>query len=296
MVSNMKTSLFALSLAALATGPVLAQDSATATTPDSTGAAEQQARDDAAQVLDEAIAALDETGAAIKALGEDRVDDAVAALERAIGKLEVTLADNPELALAPVAVTSSVIDIAATPSEIKAMRNQALRLMKDHRLQQARVIVTGLASEIDISTTYIPLETYPLALKSAAALAKDGQKEDALAVLDAALGTLVVVDTAIPLPLLRAGVLIDKAKGLSEKADRSDDENAQLASLLDQIDREIARGEALEYGGPGAFDDIRAEMRVIRDKVSGGGSGEGFFDKLKGLFGTLGREHAAASQ
>ncbi len=304
MLSNWRTPLVALSLAALTAQGVLAQDTtmpAPAQTDqgspaNTTEAAEAQARDDTATVLEDAIVALEETSNAITALGEDRTDDAVAALERAIGKLEITLAANPDLALAPVDVTSSVIDIAATPEEITALRKQALRLMKDHQLQLARTIVTGLASEIDVTTTYIPLDTYPLALKSAAALAKDGKKDDALAVLDAALGTLVVVETVVPLPLIRAQFLIDQAKGLSEKADRSAEEAARLASLLDQIDTEIARGEALEYGGAGAFDDIKAEMRVIRDKLADGGSGEGFFDRLRGLFSQVGRDHAAASQ
>ena len=298
---NWKATILALSLASLTGLPALAQENVapatdTNATTTANSAAEAEARNQADQVLTDAIAALEETANAIKALEDDNAQEATAALERALGKLEVTLAANPGLSLAPVDVATTVIDVTATPDEIRAMRDKALRLLRDHQLQLARTTITGLASEIDIATTYIPLGTYPLALKSAAALIKDGQNDAALAVLGNALGTLVVIETALPLPLLNAGLLIDDAKELSEKADRSDEENTRLAALLDALDMEIAKGEALEYGGPGAFDPIRDEMKQIRAATDNGGSGKGLFDKLKELFGGVGRDHAAASK
>ncbi len=296
--TSWKTPLLALTLAGFSL-PALAQDGATALA-DTPNEANEAARNEALQqsdaVLADALAALEETANALKALEADRPDEATAALERAIGKLEVTLAANPGLALAPVNVASSITDIQASPSEITALRQEALRLMKDHQLQLARRLVTGLASEVTISTTYLPLATYPLALKSAAALIAGGDTETAIAVLGNALDTLVVIDTALPLPLLTAGMLIDEARKLSEKPDRSDEENARLGALLDAIEAQVAKGEALEYGGAGAFDDIRAELEVVRAATSDGGSGEGLLDKLKALFGKLGRDHAAAAQ
>ncbi len=293
---NWKNTILALSLASLASVPAVAQDQAkTDMQAQDNAAAEAQARSDADQVLEDAIAALDKTGEAIKALAEDRNDDAVAALEVATGKLEVVLEQNPGLELAPVDVATTVLDIAASPADIERTRKLAARLIDDDQLQLARPIISTLASEIDISTTYIPLGTYPLALKSAAALIKEGNTDEAAAVLANALNTLVVVDTVVPLPLLNAQLLIEEAKVLSAKADRTDDENAKLALLLDALDTQIAKGEALQYGGPDAFDPLKDEMKEIRKKVADGGSGEGFFDKLKGLFQDLGREHADAA-
>ena len=292
--ANWKNTFLALAMASVAL-PALAQDPAAPASDDSSAAqSEALAQSDA--VLSGALTALEETANAIKALEADKPDEARAALELAIGKLEATLAANPDLALAPVNVTSSVLDIQATPSEIRALRKEALRLMKDHQLQLARRLVTGLASEVDVSTTYLPLGTYPLALKSAVALIASDDTDAAIAVLGNALDTLVVVETALPLPLLNAGLLIDEAKGLSEKADRSDEENTRLTALLDAIEVQIAKGEALEYGGAGAFDDIRAELKTVRAATSDGGSGTGLLDKLKGLFGKLGQDHAAAAQ
>ncbi len=290
---NWKNTVLALALAAL---PAAAWAQEQTATPPSAQAQEQaQHQQQAEQNLAEAIAALEETANAIKALQEDNPAEAKAALERAIGKLEVTLAANPEMTLAPVDVATSVIDVTASPAEIRALRNEALRLMRDHQLQLARNLITGLASEIDISTTYIPLGTYPLALKSAAALIESGDNASAIEVLGNALGTLVVVETVLPLPLLNAESLIAEARELSEKEGRSEEENARLAALLDALDVQIARGEALEYGGAGAFDSIRAEMKEIRRATRDGGFGTGLFDKLRGLFGDVGRDHAAAS-
>ncbi len=282
---NLKNTVFALSLASLVAAPLAAQE---VPEPTANQTAEDTARDAATQVAEEALAALTETGNAIKALEDGDNDAAVAALERAIGKLEVTLATTPEMTLVPVDLTSNVLDVAATPDEIYAAKREALRLLKNNQLQLARPIIEQLASEVDVSVTYIPLATYPLALKSAAALIKADQTDEAAQVLANALSTLVVVTTVEPLPMLRASALIDEAAALSEKADRSDEDNARLAALLDSIDAEIAVGEALEYGGKDAFEPLKAEMEAIREATGNGGAGEGFFAKLKGLFGRFG--------
>ncbi len=282
---NLKNTVFALSLASLVAAPLAAQE---VPEPTANQAAEDAARDAATQVAEEALAALTETGNAIKALEDGDSDAAVAALERAIGKLEVTLAANPDMRLVPVDLQSRVLDVAASPTEIYAAKREAKRLLDDNQLQLARPIIEQLASEVDVSVTYIPLATYPLALKSAAALIKAEQTDEAAQVLANALSTLVVVTTVEPLPMLRAVALIDEAAALSENAERSDEDNARLATLLDAIDVEIAVGEALEYGGEGAFDLLKAEMETIREATGNGGSGDGFFGKLKGLFGAFG--------
>ncbi len=279
---NWKNTVLALSLAGLAMSPALAEETTTKSAANQ--AAETTARDSATQVMEDALQALKETDAAIKALADDKNDEAIAAIERAVGKLEVTLTHNPDLALVPVDVQTTVLDSAMTPEQINATKRAALRLMKNHQLQQARMLITPLASEVDIDVTYIPLGTYPLALKSAAALIKDGKVEDAKTVLGNALATLVVLQEVQPLPMLRAAVLIGEAAKLSEKADRTDKENARLAKLLDALDVEIALGKALEYDTAEVFEAFEDQMKDIRKKTKNGGSGEGFFTRLKEMF------------
>ncbi|HGG03992.1 MAG TPA: YfdX family protein [Aliiroseovarius sp.] len=292
---NWKKSILALSLATLVAAPIAAQEPAVVDQDTANATAETAARDAATPVFQDAIDALKETDTALKALGDGDKDAALAALERAIGKLEVTLAQNPDMALVPVDVNTTVLDVASSPEAINAAKREALRLMKDHQLQLARVIISSLASEIDIDVTYIPLATYPLALKSAVALIGDDKIDDATTVLYNALSTLVVARDVQPLPFLRAGLLIDEAATLSEKTDRDDDENARLSTLLAAIDTEIAIGEALEYGDKDAFEPLKEQMLEIRAKTDNGGAGTGFFTRLKDLFGGLGRDHSAAA-
>lgn len=292
---NWKNNVMALALASLAATPLVAQGADNDVKATENAAAETQAREQASPAIDEAVAALTETGNALKALEEGKNDEAVAALERAIGKLEVVLARYPELALAPVDVISTVVDITASPAAITRLRKEALRLMKSDQLQLARPIINDLASEVVVRTTSIPLATYPLALKSAAALVKDGKVDDAKLVLAQGLNTMVVEEVVSPLPLLRAAVLIEHAMALSEKEDRSDEENETLAALLDALDLEIARGEALQYGGKDAFGPLKDEMREIRKATSDGAFGKGFFDKLSRLFDGLGKSHNEAA-
>lgn len=299
-----RASLIALTLMALPFGPGFAQDNGAGQAPaeaaqaqaEANRAAEERAVAAGRQTVEEAVAALDETAKAIEALKKNDTETAAAALERAIGKLEVVLTRDPELTLAPVDVASVVVDIVATPEEIEAARKEALRLMKDDQLQRARPLVSALASEVQIETTLIPLGTYPLALKSAAALIKDGKVEDGIAVLENALATLVVERTILPLPVLRAGILIDEAKALAEKQDRSDDEENRLGMLLDALDLEIAKGRALQYGTEETFDALEEEMEAIRAKLDKGDEGKGLFDKLTGMFEKVTRETAAAAK
>ena len=279
---NWKNTVLALSMAGFAMAPALAEETTTKSAANQ--AAETTARDGATQVMEDALQALKETDAAIKALADKKNDEAIAAIERAVGKLEVTLTHNPDLALVPVDVKTTVLDTALTPEQINTTKRAALRLMKDHQLQKARMLITPLASEVDIDVTYIPLGTYPLALKSAAALIKDDKVKDAEAVLGNALATLVVLQEVQPLPMLRAAVLIAEAAKLSEKADRTDKENARLAKLLDALDAEIALGKALEYDTAEVFEAFEEQMKDIRKKTKNGGSGEGFFTRLKEMF------------
>ncbi len=296
-MSNRKISSLIPAAALLAALPAQGQEPQPEGAPQAraNALAEAQARASADAVLEDALQALDETGRALEALTGGNPEEAAAALETAIGKLEAVLERNPGLALAPVDVATAVHDIAASPADIRRARVRAMQLLEDNQLQLARPIISGLASEIVITTTYIPLGTYPLALKSAAALIRDDSPDTAAQVLANALGTLVVIDSVLPLPLLNARTLIDEARTLSEKAARSDAENARLSALLAAIEAQIARGEALEYGGRGAFDPLKAEMKEIRRRTADGGSGTGIFDRLSELFEQIGREHADAT-
>jgi len=247
-------------------------------------------------LIAEAVEALQETESALGLLAAGKTDQARAALARATGKLEVVLAADPDLALAPVDVQATVHDVVIGPVEAEAVRRQAEEALDQGRLQDARRMIAELASEHVISVTNIPLATYPLALKQAAALIHAGRTGEAVATLETALGTLVIERTIIPLPLLRAEALLDEARPLAEKPQRSGAENDRLRRLLAAARRQIELARALGYATSKDTDALFEELTTIERRTEGQGSGAGLFDRIKALFAKGNRESNKAPE
>lgn len=234
------------------------------------------------EILEEAGSAIRETKNALKALDEGKNKDALTALERATGKLEVILAREPELALAPLSANTVINDILVDIEAIKALRKKIDDALDDGRLQEARRLIKNLASEKVISITNIPLVTYPNAIKLAVKWIDDGNIEEAKQVLQAALNTLVVTDIIIPLPVTTAEKLLEQAEKLAEKTDRNEEENKRLADLLKNTRIKLEFAQALGYGSKKDFKNLYEQLDEIKDKTKGGKSGSGFFTKIKG--------------
>ncbi len=270
----------------------------TATAPaDATSAKAQAASGDLGKQLAakrkilvaEAISALQETEAALALLAGNDKPGAVEALARASGKLDIVLAADPQLALAPVEVRGAIHDVITTPDAVKALRTRAEAALDDGRLQYARHLIADLASEQVISVTSLPLATYPAAIKQAAALLHDDKPGEAVTVLETALSTLVVEETVIPLPLARAEALLSRAKPLSEKPQRTAEEQSALQSLLADARTQLDLARAFGYATKGDLDALYDALKAIDDKADAKESGKGLFDRLRELFGTANR-------
>lgn len=243
---------------------------------------QDQTADKRKEIVEEAIAALRETQNALQALDKGESNEALAAMERATGKLEVILAREPDLALAPVDVRTMVFDVIASTKVVNAMTDAAEQLLEDGRVQEARSLLTDLRSEYVISMTNLPMATYPQAIKEAVKLVDEEKIDEAKAVLQTALNTLVVTDTIIPIPVANAQFMLEEAQTLAEKKDRSEDESERLKTLLDAAEIEIERAEALGYGTRAQFETFTEQIEQIREKTAGSKSSEkGFFDKIK---------------
>ena len=232
----------------------------------------------------DAVSAMQETEAALELIAAGKADDAIAALERATGKLDIILAADPNLALAPVEVRSIVHDVITAPDVVTALRQRAEAALDEGRLQDARHMIGDLASEHVISVTNIPLATYPAAIKQAAALLHANRPAEAATVLEAALSTLVVQDTVIPLPLVRAEALLDSSRPLAEKPQRTAEENDRLRRLLDAARLQIELAQALGYATKDDLEALSDELKTIQRKTEGQGFGTGLFDRIKELF------------
>lgn len=235
-------------------------------------------------LIADAVEALDETYAALGLLAKQDNDGAADALARATGKLEVVLTAEPGLALAPVAMNVRTYDLIAAPEDVDRLRRRAEEALDDGRLQTGRMLISDLASEHVFSVTNLPLATYPDALKQAAALIKGGRTQEAVAVLEAALATVVVRETIVPLPLVRAQILMERARPIAEQAAQSSGGAAAARPLLVQARRQLDLARALGYGTRADLDDLYDAVEEIEASIDKQDGAPGLFDRLKGLF------------
>jgi hypothetical protein len=233
------------------------------------------------EIIDEAVSAIAETNTALQALEQDKPDQALDALARASGKLNIVLAREPALALAPIDINVTLYNVYNSVDAILKARKQAEDYLEAGEVQKARALIDDLASEMVISVVNIPLKTYPDAISAVVPLIDQRKIEKAKAALRAALDTTVISDRVIPLPLLRADVQLARAEALAEKKKRSEEENKNLARLLDAVGKQLKLAEALGYGDQQDYQKLYSELEEIEGKTKLGGAGEGFFDKIK---------------
>lgn len=233
------------------------------------------------KIFSEAVVAINETKKAIKALEDNKATDAIKALEVAVGKLELILARDPRLALAPVDTEIIIHDLLADLDTVKRIIDRIEDYVEDGEFQKARPLMENLASEEVFRTTNIPLATYPDAIKAAAPLIDQGKIDKAKVALQAALNTLVITKEIVPLPLLRAQNLLKKAEELTENKERTDKQNEALANQLKEVRSQLKLAQLLGYGEKKSFKPLYEQLKKIEDKTSGDKSGKGWFDKIK---------------
>ena len=232
-------------------------------------------------IVKEAVMALDQTGKAIEALKDKKKQEALDALAMAAGKLEIVIAREPKMANAPIDVRVEEFDLYASVDTVKKAVKTAEDLLEDGEVQLARAILADLASEIDLVITSLPLVAYTDTIKDVAKLVDADKYDEALQSLYELLSTMVVTRNVIPLPLLRAEILLDKADKLAVKENRSEQENKELKTLLDDAENQIGMAEALGYGKKDDFKSFYAQLKEIRKKTKDGKFGAGFMDGLK---------------
>jgi hypothetical protein len=238
----------------------------------------QQAEQDAGKNLDQdAIAAIAETRNAIKAIAGGQTDQALAAIERAAGKIDILVARNPANGVIPVATEVKIINTA--PDDLE-MIQQLAAAVKDAVRQRdfpaARVVLGRLMSEIRVRTYNLPLASYPIALKEAARLLAAQKPQEASAVLATALNTLVAIESVRPIPVAVAQTAIEGAQQLSEQ----DKEGAK--QLLAVARAELDRAKELGYAGNDEeYSSLNEAIASIDKQLNGNESTASAFAKLK---------------
>jgi hypothetical protein len=238
----------------------------------------QEAEQQASKALDkDAQAAIDETAKAIKAISDGKASDAIAALERAAGKINILVGRNPANALIPVQLNVQVIDVA--PTDVKAIKTIAKAAdiaVDDRDYPAARVLLQSLVSEIRVRMSNLPLATYPIAMRDAARLLDQKKTEEAKAILQTALNTLVVIDHVTPLPVAVAQEAIKDAEA---KRDSNKDE---AQKLLATAKSELERAKELGYAGKDPeYAALSNEISNVEKELKGNGDSRSAFARLK---------------
>jgi hypothetical protein len=252
----------------------------------------QQAEQQAERALDrDAMSAIDETRNAVKAIEARHEDEARAAIERALGKLDFVLSRNPSAALVPVQAEVRVIDLAPTdPWAIREIAKAADRAVDERDYPRARVLLEGLISELRVRTYNIPLASYPAALREASRLLADQKRPDeARGVLGAALNSLVIVDRITPLPLVLAQTAIEQAQ-----AERDRDKAAAQRDLAFARE-ELERARLLGYAGKDPeYDTLNREISDLERQLRGRGTENttSAFARLKDRIAGFFKRHA----
>ncbi|WP_032112320.1 YfdX family protein [Candidatus Paracaedibacter symbiosus] len=202
--------------------------------------AEEQAQK---SLVPEAIVVIEETKKAIDSLTKMKDEkEALEAIERATGKINILLARHPATALLPIGFKVEVIDTA--PSDIKIIKKiieDINKEMKNKNYPETRLLLDILRSEINVRIYHLPLAIYPAALKEAARLLDQKQTNESITVLATALNTLVIINQSLPIPTLVAKVLITEAE---EKQKR---EKETSLKLIAKARYELKRANELGY-------------------------------------------------
>ena len=228
------------------------------------------------EMVEEAMTALKMTKAALEALENKKPQEAYKDLEVALGKLEVVLTRFPDMESVPVDVKMERIQLTTDLETVEATRRTVKRLVKEGKLQAARVILNNLVNEIRIKTYQLPLATYPDAIKAAIKLLDQGKTEAAKEALASVLNTLVVTETSVPIPLINAQLLVKTAQDTLEA-------NEEFAlKLLSDAQDQLKLAEALGYGDRDReFKEIDKDIETLRDKIEKKEETGALFDSLK---------------
>jgi len=231
------------------------------------------------ELTKEGLAAIDATIKARDAIKNGDIDIALNHIETAVGKIEVLLAREPELALIPISSVVRTEEFIGDIETIKAIKSKVQQSINEGKFQLARDEISTLGSEVRIETTNIPTVSYPLALKASAALLDDGENDLALENLQSMLNTLMVTEKVFPLPIIKAEVMIKEALSIDNK---SAVDQQKIDQLLHNIEYQILLSEELGYGkGYNEYSKLMDSIKTLRKSVNANQDTHELFKDLK---------------
>lgn len=239
------------------------------------------------KVEHEALEAVTGTQNALMALQKKDPKKALAMLQDVSGKLDILLAKYPGLSLLPANVEADVYDFDGDSKQVKKLTDAADDLLEAHKVQDARHILDELISEMRITTTSIPLGTFPVAIKEAVNLINKGKTDEAEDDLYDVLNLLVKTTEIMPLPVLRAEALLTAASELEHKSDLTQAASrTEILKLTDAAKDKLKLAELLGYGAKDDYKQLYNAIDDIKDVIHSKKSAA-VWDKIKASLATL---------
>jgi len=231
----------------------------------------------------ELLMAFGDTYKAIKLIQAKRYDEALKALETADKAFDAGLKKYPDLKMVPLSEQIFISELKASSEQIKTAVDYSRNLLKGYHTQAAAALLATMNDEMDIATSYLPMELYPKAVKKAISALKKKDVKGALDVLSAGFGTIVTVEAAVPLPLLAAQNLVEEASRLDKNNKK------EIEKFLRAAKEELRKAYYLGYTDlhPAAYNDLMKQIQGIEKEMGGKNMVEKLYEKLKTSFKKL---------
>jgi len=214
---------------------------------------------------------------ATKLIEQGKEKEAIKELQAATGKFDIALAANPSLKLIPISSNVVINELITTSDEVKKEVKRAEKLLEDSKVQEARAILLPLRDELVTTTSYLPMQTYPLSIKLATKLLVDGKKNEALDTLAIALTTIVDEVTIMPLPLIRAESMIKMASTADKEKDKKKI-HALLNAAQDQLNTAVALGYSSKKSAE--YKSLEEQIKALHKEIDGANKVESLYKKL----------------
>ncbi len=230
-----------------------------------------------ALVAKEALAAVTQTNDAINFIHTGHVKKAETALKTALENTKTLLKENPGADLFPVDESVNVHDLVTTIPQVSQAVKAANAAMAKEKYQAAADILNNLKSEMDIVTVNLPLSTFPGGLKQALSLFGKKKTQQAGQILLNMMNSLVVNQVVIPLPVLRAQVMMAESRNLFIKKE----DKSKIMNLLENANYQLKLAQALGYGNFNKeYTDISKDIAHVKSSVKKGNASQDIFEKL----------------
>jgi len=234
-------------------------------------------------VSKEIMSGLNNTLFALDAIQKKDTKAAEDALNKATKAFEEALKKDPKLKLVPIDTRIGLYAVDATPEEIQKVIDQAEKLLKEHKVQQAKSILQSLTDEMDIDTVYLPMELYPKATQKALEALKKGDTKTALMTLVEGMHLLVNTRVVMPVGVLTAEEMVTAASKLEKKKKKD------ALALLDAAQQELQNDHLLGYIGKHSkeYVSLEKQIKALKKEIGGKNNTSGLYKKLKGDFDSL---------